>query len=145
MSRIAVTKRSEPPIRDPLLEHEGNSLHAPAPKIPPIWNGQAVTELGEIKVELRNHEASLAANHSAIGDLRERTAAHDTAIKVVTTEHRETREDISQISKQLEAGNREFNLKLSAVQRSFYTAAVAMLTMMLSICGLIAVLLSNHT
>lgn len=100
--------------------------------------------LGEIQVELRNIDASIKAHHTAIGDLRERAAAHHTKIEVITAEHRETREDIAQMSKQLEAGNREFNLKLSAVQRSFYTAAAAMCTMMLSICGLVAVLLSSH-
>lgn len=100
--------------------------------------------LGEIRVELRSHDARLTANHDAIGRLRERTAEHGTKIEVITTELRETREDIGQLATQLASNSREVNGKLSGQSKAFFTAAAAMGGMMLSICGLIAVLLANH-
>jgi len=92
-----------------------------------------VDGLGEVKAELRSHDARLTANHDSIGRLRERTAAHDTAIKVIMGEVKETREDVTEMSG-----------KLSGTSKAFYAASVAMGGMMLSICGLIAVLLSNN-
>lgn len=88
--------------------------------------------LGEIRVELRQHGASIDAHHTAIGVLRERAAAHDTKIQVLLTELREGREDVGDLRSQF-----------TGVSQSFYIAAAAMAGLMISICGLIATLLAN--
>lgn len=89
-----------------------------------------MTELGEIRVELRSHDARLTANHDSIGVLRERTAEHHTKLQVLMTELREGREDIGEMRSQL-----------AGVSRSFYMAAAAMAGLMLSVVGLIATIL----
>jgi chromosome segregation ATPase len=89
-------------------------------------------EPGAIEAELRSINARITASHDAIGMLRERTARHDTAIKVLSTELREMRTDIEGM-----------NLRLDRLGRNFYVAAAAMGGLMLSIVGLIVTLFAT--
>lgn len=82
--------------------------------------------------EFRRHDQRLSANHDSLAIQRTQLAQHSTKIEVITAELRETRSDIAEMS-----------VKLASNSKAFYTAAVAMGGMMLSICGLIGILLSN--
>lgn len=83
--------------------------------------------------EFRRHDQRLTANHDSLAIQRTQLAQHSTKIEVITAELRETRSDIGEMSE-----------RLASNSKAFYTAAITMGTMMLSVCGLIAVLLTNH-
>ncbi len=89
-------------------------------------------EPGAIEAELRSINQRIIANHDAIGMLRDRTAGHDTAIKVLGTELRELRSDIGDI-----------NSRLDRVGRNFYAAAAAMAGLMLSVITVIVAVLTG--
>lgn len=92
---------------------------------------------------LVDHDRRLVANHDTLARLRDRSAAHDTKIEVITTELRETREDIADLRKTWERGREEQKAEGAASRRALYTVAGFMATFSLSLCGLIAVLLSH--
>jgi len=59
-------------------------------------------EASAIEIRLRQHEERLAANHDSVSRLRDVSANHETRISVITTELRETREDVAEIKKVVE-------------------------------------------
>lgn len=102
-----------------------------------------VEGLGEIKVELRSHDARLTANHDSIGRLRERTAAHDTAIKVIMGEVKEAREDVTGMNSRLERLDERMVQRFDKLGRNFYVAIAASCGLMVSICGVMVTILTR--
>lgn len=107
-------------------------------------------EAGAIEIRLRNHEVRLDANHDSIATLRDKSAGHDTKIEVITTELRETRDDLSEIRKAIEADRAERKKEREEAKRegsdtrkALYVTAATLFTFFLSILGLIATFL-NH-
>ena len=84
-----------------------------------------------MEIRLRNHEARLDANHDSLATLRDKSAGHDTKIEVITTELRETREDLSEIRKELTWVKRG----LWAVAGTFLMFFVAAASLLLSLSG----------
>jgi ribosomal protein L19E len=83
-------------------------------------------EASAVEVRLRNHDARLESHHTAIGDLRAITARHDTKIEVISTELRETRDDMKEIRDEIKW-----------IRRGMWTAAAALVGFMLTFGGLI--------
>jgi septal ring factor EnvC (AmiA/AmiB activator) len=59
-------------------------------------------EASAAEVRLANHESRLNANHDSLAKIRDVAADHETRISVITTELRETREDVADIKKVVE-------------------------------------------
>jgi hypothetical protein len=99
-------------------------------------------EAGAIEVRLRTHEARIDANHNSISVLRDTTARHDTKIEVVTTELRETREDIADMKHALAEARSEQKAEMIWIRRGLWAAAgtftlfvVAIATLVLQAAG----------
>lgn len=122
--------------------------------------------LGEIRLELRQHDASIKAHHTSIGDLRSESFRQAGKIEVITTELLGTREDIGEMKTQLATNGRDFKAQLDVQSRDFRTDLATRslefrneissvkrlvvgligtgITVTISIGGLIAVILSTH-
>jgi septal ring factor EnvC (AmiA/AmiB activator) len=88
-------------------------------------------EASAVEIRLRNHEARLDANHDSLAKLRDTSATHETKIQVITTELRETREDLSEIRRELTWVKRG----LWAAAGSFLMFFVAAFSLLLSLSG----------
>lgn len=113
------------------------------------------------ELALNEHDRRLVANHDSIAKLRDQGAAHDTKIGVITTELRETREDIADMKTQLQRDSeerkrererdREERTKERSAQekesadtrKALYVTAATLAGFMLTIVGLIATLLNG--
>lgn len=82
---------------------------------------------GAVEFRLRNAEQRLDATHNSITVLRDSSARHETKISVITTELRETREDISEIKDQLKW-----------VLRGLWAAAASFLMFAVALAALVA-------
>lgn len=94
-------------------------------------------------VELREHDRRISGLHRTVGAIGTTVGDHTTKITVVTTELRETREDIAEIKRQIERSDEDRKKEGAYTRRAFYIAASSMFGFMLSIIGLIAVLVSH--
>jgi septal ring factor EnvC (AmiA/AmiB activator) len=84
-----------------------------------------------LEIRLRNHETRLDANHDSIAKLRDTSANHETKISVISTELRETREDLTEIRKELTWVKRG----LWAAAGTFLMFFVAAFSLLLSLSG----------
>lgn len=80
-------------------------------------------EASAIEIRFRNHETRLDANHDSIAKLRDQGASHETRISVITTELRETREDIADMKKDLASARAEQREEMVWVRRGLWAAA----------------------
>lgn len=101
-------------------------------------------EANAIEIRLQNHEARLNATHDSIGVLRGVSGQHEVKIATITTELRETREDIGEMKRDFDADRKERRAEGERTRRAFYTVAAFLATFSVSIIGLIAVLLGSH-
>lgn len=101
-------------------------------------------EASALEVRLRNHEVRLDANHNSISALRGTSGEHDVKIATITTELRETREDIAEMKRDFDSDRKERRAEGERTRRAFYTVAAFLATFSVSIMGLIAVLLGSH-
>jgi septal ring factor EnvC (AmiA/AmiB activator) len=88
-------------------------------------------EASAVEIRLRNHEVRIDANHDSLSKLRETSAQHETKIQVITTELRETREDLTEIRKELTWVKRG----LWAAAGTFLMFFVAAFSLLLSLSG----------
>ena len=91
-----------------------------------------------LEVTLRNHEARINANHDSLATLREKSAGHNTKIEVITTELRETREDIGDMKRELGAARTEQKAEMTWVRRGLWAAAATFMLFVVALAGLIA-------
>jgi septal ring factor EnvC (AmiA/AmiB activator) len=88
-------------------------------------------EASAIEIRLRQHEERLTANHDSVSKLRDVSANHETRISVITTELRETRDDLSEIRRELTWVKRG----LWAAAATFLMFFVASASLLLSLSG----------
>ena len=100
-------------------------------------------EASAVELRLRNHETRLDANHDSIAKLREKSAAHDTEIKVITTELRETREDIGEMRIAMEKQRQEQKDEMAWIRRGLWAAAATFLMFFIAAASLL-LNLSGH-
>lgn len=100
-------------------------------------------ESSAYEIRLSNHDERLAANHDSIRELRGTSARHETEIKVSLTEQRETREDVADLKKSFEEERKERREDSEKTRKAFYSAAVTLGTLSLTVIGLIIVLLQH--
>lgn len=91
-----------------------------------------------LEFRLRQHESRLDANHDSIAKLRDTAAGHETKITVITTELRETREDVGEIRIVVEKQRQEqkdemvwFRRALIGATATFLMAFIAALSLIL--------------
>lgn len=91
--------------------------------------------LQAVNIRLDNHDQRLIANHDSIATLRDKSADHETRISVISTELRETREDIQEMRDLIRK-------ELAWVRRGLWVAAgtflaffIAALTLALQMAG----------
>ncbi len=91
---------------------------------------------------MRNHEARIDANHNSVSRLRDASANHETRLSVVTTELRETREDIAEMKRDLADARSEQKEEMTWVRRGLWLAAgtfmmffVAAATLLVQVAG----------
>lgn len=76
-----------------------------------------------MEVRLRNNEVRIDANHDSLASLRDTSAAHETKISVITSELRETREDIADMRNDLAKVRDEQKAEMAWVRRGLWAAA----------------------
>jgi chromosome segregation ATPase len=84
-----------------------------------------------LEFRLRDHDRRLEANHDSLKEIRVSNASHETKISVITTELRETREDLSEIRRELTWVKRG----LWAAAATFLMFFVAAASLLLSLSG----------
>jgi len=95
-------------------------------------------EVGAIEIRLRNHETRLDANHDSIAKIRDVAANHETRISVITTELRETREDIADMRRELGDARNEQRAEMTWVRRGLWAAAATFTIFVVALATLIA-------
>jgi septal ring factor EnvC (AmiA/AmiB activator) len=100
-------------------------------------------EASAVDVRLRNHEARLEANHDSIAKIRDQSASHETRISVITTELRETREDIADMKRDLKDARDEQREEMVWVRRGLWAAAGTFLLFFVAAASLL-LNLSGH-
>lgn len=94
-------------------------------------------KLAAMEAILRNLEARTEANHQTIGELRSASARHDTDIKVISTELRETREDIGDIKRDLAAARSEQKAEMTWIRRGLWAAAGTFMLFFVAVASLL--------
>jgi septal ring factor EnvC (AmiA/AmiB activator) len=82
-------------------------------------------EASAVEIRLRNHDQRIQANHDSLSSLRSTSATHSTQIAVINTEHRETREDIADIKRDLAAARAEQKSEMTWIRRGLWAAAAS--------------------
>ena len=100
-------------------------------------------EASAVEIRLRNHEDRITANHDSLARLRDTSASHETKIQVITTELRETREDIAEMRKQSAEQRQEQKDEMAWVRRGLWAAAGTFLMFFIASASLL-VNLSGH-
>ena len=96
-----------------------------------------------IEIRLRNHEVRIDANHDSLARLRDTSAGHETRIQVITTELRETREDIAEMRTALADQRKEQKDEMAWVRRGLWAAAGTFLMFFIAAASLL-LNLSGH-
>lgn len=100
-------------------------------------------EASVVELRLRTHEARLDASHESISRLRDTSAAHETKIQVITTELRETREDIAEMRQEQGQQRQEQKDEMAWVRRGLWAAAGTFLMFFVAAASLL-LNLSGH-
>jgi hypothetical protein len=90
------------------------------------------------EMALADHDRRLVANHDSIAKLRDTSAGHDRDIAVITTELRETREDIADMRTALDRSREEQKAEMTWVRRGLWVAAGSFLVFIIALGTLIA-------
>lgn len=93
-------------------------------------------------IRLEEHDRRLIANHDSIATLRGVSARHDTKIEVITTELRETREDIAEMKSSQERVWAEQKGEMRWMRRGLWAAAGSFLVFNIALATVIEQLLT---
>lgn len=102
--------------------------------------------LSVVQNTLIEHDRRLIANHDTIARIRDGAQginAHETKIATMSTELRETREDIADMKTGFEKDREERRKEGADTRRALYTVAAFMATFSATICGLIIALVGH--
>lgn len=103
----------------------------------------SAASLRVVENTLVEHDRRLISNHDSLAKLRDASAGHNTKIEVITTELRETREDIGDMKKDLAAARAEQREEMVWLRRGAWTAAGTFLLFFVAAASLL-LNLSGH-